>query len=131
MLDLTGYAEGNIDIRLEHNAGNADVSRYCHPVFALCNGSATADLRTELCGKGIHHLEILLLGKASTYAYGSFCCGKVYRFALLLAALNEFRRVCGSCEINTLFFCRLALKILKRTTVVSAALLSQRTAAPP
>jgi hypothetical protein len=47
VLDLSGYADGDVDFGLKHGPGYADISFSGHPVDAFGDGTGTPDFSTD------------------------------------------------------------------------------------
>ncbi len=82
----------------------------------------------SFAAKGIHHLEILLLGKASTYAYGSFAAERFTVSPCFSRRSTNFAGCAGAAKSTLSFSAASPLRSsnepgARTTTVVSAALL--------
>lgn len=92
MLNLAGNAAGYVELRFNHNARDADIRLFRHPLLFLCHWTATPNLAANGCGQLLRQRQVFYGTKASPNAYYSLCSAKVNRFPLFSLPLEQTYR---------------------------------------
>ena len=96
VLHLAGNAGCNVDLRGEHETGDADIGLDRHPVDALGKGPRAAETRAYLVGEVTCELQVLLRREATACRDDDVGLGQVDAALLDGLGRDELDRVCGS-----------------------------------